>query len=290
MRELPRHLVLTTTWALARLLRRQDPQVGTFAMENNDLASLLAGRRHLPALAVSFGGMVLGTYIRLTHSKIVFASVGSAATYQALPLVGLVPSRIILDLPVQAHIAHPAPAVGAIGHAVFVGILEERKGIATLLEAWSQVEQAYPHARLTVAGSGPALNIVTRWAAERPSSRVALGGIPHEEVGGILQSATTLVLPSERDGRWREQIGLPIQEGLAMGLTVVTTTETGLTPWLAEEGHYTVEPGSPDALAEALVAALERPLPRESVRASLPRTWARLDAGQWLSGAPRNEP
>ncbi len=67
------------------------------------------------------------------------------------------------------------------------------------------------------------------------------------------------------------------------GLTVVTTTETGLAPWLRAHGHHVLTaPPSPDALAKALVDALAQPLPRAQVLASLPAVSARLEADRWL--------
>jgi glycosyltransferase involved in cell wall biosynthesis len=91
------------------------------------------------------------------------------------------------------------------------------------------------------------------------------------------------VLPSQPSATWREQVGLPIVEGLSYGCTIVTTTETGLAGWLSEHGHRVVAADADDGeLAAAVAAALLNPV--EDVVASLPDHDGRLAADAWMFG------
>jgi glycosyltransferase involved in cell wall biosynthesis len=83
---------------------------------------------------------------------------------------------------------------------------------------------------------------------------------PRAEVHELLRSSAVVAMPSVRRPGWREQIGLPLVEGLTHGCRVVTTTETGLADDLRE--HPAVElttPGDPASLAEGLRRAMEGP-------------------------------
>jgi glycosyltransferase involved in cell wall biosynthesis len=86
-------------------------------------------------------------------------------------------------------------------------------------------------------------------------------------------------MPSVRLRGWREQIGLPLVEGLAHGCRVVTTTETGLAEDL--RGHPLVTlttPGDATALAEALRGLMERSDP-----VAVPERpgWSKRDVVRW---------
>lgn len=278
VRELPRHVVLTLVWKLSRPMRRR--HVVSYAMENNDLGALMTGGRPSRLLVVAFS-LALGAYMRLVYSRIAYASDGSRQIYEGLPGVSAISSKTVENLPARPAVTTSAPAPGP--DVVFLARLEARKGIDVLMAAWERVEQRVPQARLIVIGDGPFGDAVVSWALEDPAHRSHLGALPHDEAVARVGGNRVLVLPSVRSGRWREQIGLPIHEGLLAGCTIVTTTETGLAAWLCERGHLVVAPGHSAALADAIVAALETPLDREGVRASLPQEEGRVAANRWLN-------
>jgi glycosyltransferase involved in cell wall biosynthesis len=153
------------------------------------------------------------------------------------------------------------------------------------MAAWEGVEKSDPSATLTVVGDGPLRTEVRRWVGTNRGQRVATGALGRADVADALAQSAVLVAPSQRSGRWREQIGLPISEGLARGLTIVTTDETGLSSWLAEHGHTVLSsPASAERLEEAITARLVDPLPRASVQDSLPPEDGRRLAHRWLHG------
>ncbi|MGW9586181.1 glycosyltransferase family 4 protein [Microbacterium sp. NPDC055455] len=280
VRLLPKHGIVILAWKLGTIRRRP---VLSFAMENNSLASLMTGGRSLPRWAVAAFGWVLGSYIRFAYARIAYASDGARRNYERLPGVRQITSTTIPNLPARGPLS---AADGAPGTVVMVARMESRKGTGVIVQAWPEVEKANPDARLRIVGSGPDSDLISRWAAESPDTREFLGAQAHESVMRIVADAQVLVLPSVRDGRWREQIGLPIHEALLNGLTVVTTDETGLADWLASRGHYVVPMQAVvDALPAAILGALNSPISRHEVVSQLPDRDARVVADLWLTGA-----
>lgn len=264
----------------ASILRRTDTAVVTYAMENNDLSSLLIERSRLWTPVERIARALIRTYISSFYDRIAFATPGAEHLY--LTQIGFPAhrSRLYLDLPSMG-----TPRNESASGAVFVGDLSRRKGVNELMAAWAIVENRVPGAVLTCAGTGDMVSELQMWCARAPHSRKFLGSLSSVEVGETLLAASVIVLPSVRDGRWREQVGLPIREGLQAGLTVVTTTETGLAPWLKAHGHHVVVPGSEPALADGISAALTEPLAPTAVAESLPVTDHRVAANRYLHDA-----
>jgi len=295
MRFLPKNIALGLAWKVSGVLARRKRRLVTYAMENNDLATLLGGGRRLPRWVVAAAARIIGTYVGWAIDRIAYASPAAEAAYRVLPGAERVASRSILELPSPALLRAGPPE--RRGEVVFAGVLEPRKGIVPLLKAWSRVEATLPDARLTLIGPGSLAPTATSWARRAPGSRRYLG---HVERAGVLErvaDARCVVAPSVRDGRWREQIGLPIKEALAAGATVVTTDQTGLAPWLKAHSHHVVPASKAGKelvadLAAALVAALHAPIEPEKVLASLPVRDGRLEADRWLHDreAPASRP
>lgn len=283
MRFWPKHVLLAAGFKVAGLLRRREHRVVTYAMENNDLATLVGGRRGVPAWLVRAVAAIIGVAARLTIDRIAFASDDARATYAQLPCVADIEQATGLELPHPVAAERPAVPLTC----VYLGVMEERKGVRELMDAWPSVETMVPGARLVMVGPGPLQADAASWAAASPSSRQVLGRLPHAEAAAVLRSGSVLVAPSVPDGRWREQIGLPVKEALAAGLTVVTTEQTGLAGWLRDHGHEVIDHAGPTfrpRLARALVRALRAPLDREQVRDALPERDGRLSADAWLHG------
>jgi glycosyltransferase involved in cell wall biosynthesis len=106
---------------------------------------------------------------------------------------------------------------------------------------------------------------------------------PRARVHALQREASVAVLLSQRTRTWREQVGLPVVEGLAHGCAVLATTETGLAAWLEEHGHAVVDPAAdPERVADVLVGLLDARRPAATVLADLPDVDGRLAADAWL--------
>ncbi|MGN6409347.1 MAG: hypothetical protein ACTHMH_13430, partial [Curtobacterium sp.] len=70
MRFWPKHALLAAGFHAAGLLRRRAHRVVTYAMENNDLATLVGGRRRVPGVLVRLVALLVGAVARLTIDRI----------------------------------------------------------------------------------------------------------------------------------------------------------------------------------------------------------------------------
>lgn len=147
---------------------------------------------------------------------------------------------------------------------VFLGRLQQSKGIGLLLRAWVD---ARLDADLVIAGDGP----------ERDAVRAAAGGsveyvgwVDAEAKGALIRSATALVFPS----LWPETFGLVIAESLLLGRPVVATP--------AAAGELVVDGENGVVSAEATPAAFSEALRRLAADASLLET---VTAGAAASAA-----
>lgn len=150
---------------------------------------------------------------------------------------------------------------------LFVGRVEERKGVFDLLDAFERVRHRVD-ARLVVVGDGEGASRVRAAAESRGRIRV-VGARPHEEVARWMAASDLLVLPS-----WMEGTPNVVLEALACGRPVVATSVGGIPDVLSDDrAGMLVPPRDPAALADAIVAAVHREWDENAVRACGPRTW-----------------
>jgi GT2 family glycosyltransferase len=219
-------------------------------------------------------------YIWRQLDAIAYGTDGAREIYQAvMPLRTSLRQALVPALPAprdDVDLTDRGPSV------VFLGAFVQRKGLPLLLEAWPLVVAAHPEARLTLVGKGTLLPDVRQFCAMQPSASLLVDP-PRAEIRDVLARSKTLVLPSQPTPSWREQVGLPILEGLQSGCTIVTTAETGIAEWLAEHGHG-VLPADADAasLATAIIRELGRAPCVAEVLESLPREDGRSAADRWL--------
>ncbi len=258
--------------AAARIVPGARPLVVSYCIENSELSTLMSYRGRSLRWALT---KPLAAMVALLFDRLAYGTPDAQRTYAALTRGARPRTRLFLELAAPAA----RSASGSASDALFVGRLEHRKGIHELLAAWEAIE-ARCHASITVIGDGPERAAVQEWAERNPTRRTYRRHVPHIELPEIYANHRVLAAPSVRDGRWREQVGLPIKEALQHGLTVVTTRETGLAAWLDDQGHVVIEYVS--QLAEAMLSALQAPLDPQVVRRALPVVDGRRVAHDWL--------
>lgn len=147
----------------------------------------------------------------------------------------------------------PVSRTGAVVAAV--GRLEPNKGLDVLLDALALVAARGTDAKLILAGStsGHVDGVPTgRWlerrAVELAVPTVFAGHLTQRELVDVYGQARVVAVPSRF-----ESFSIAAVEGMAAGRPVVTTTRTGIAPFLAEwEAGTVVPPEDPTALADAL--------------------------------------
>ena len=141
----------------------------------------------------------------------------------------------------------PLPAEPA---ALFVGVLERYKDVDGLADAWRLAAPRLPGVTLRIVGTGTRTHAVeglvqSEWTAS----------VPNDEVAGLLDAATALVLPSRSEG-----LGRIVVEALCRGRPVVATSVGGITDLVRDgENGLLVPSRDPRALADALVQVLSDP-------------------------------
>ncbi len=147
-------------------------------------------------------------------------------------------------------------------HVLFLGTLEERKNVGTLLEAYADLAGRHPDVPpLVLAGrSGPEAR---PWleSIERPplAGRVRYAGyVPDEQRRELFETAALFVLPSREEG-----FGMPALEAMAAGVPVVVSNR-GALPEVVDDAGLVVEPED----TEALAGAMERMLTDEAFAAA----------------------
>ena len=130
---------------------------------------------------------------------------------------------------------------------LYVGRLSPEKNIDTLVEAVGDLN-------LVVAGDGPLRDRVPN----------ALGAVPHAEVERLLERASVLVAPCEREG-----FGLAAAEAMAFGRPVVAAAGGALLDLVADgETGLLVPPRDAPALRAAVERLLGDPELRERLGAA----------------------
>jgi glycosyltransferase involved in cell wall biosynthesis len=277
LRALPLTLSVGLCVRVADLLTGRRTSVVAYAIENSDANALFGA---VPSIARRPLLGFLRMASRILFDRMVFGSEGAADCYRSLALVSSrCRTRILLELPVPCSCGVSAEKTPTV---TFVGAFEQRKGVSMLLDAWEAA--SLPDGwRLALAGQGP-LNEDVRRAARESKSVLALGPVGRDDVHVLMRESSIVILPSRRDGRWREQIGLPILEGLAHGCYIITTDDTGLAGWLIRNGH-TVIPHDYEAsvLSSAIEHAVNGQLqPPGTVCSALPSIAGRISAEDWL--------
>jgi glycosyltransferase involved in cell wall biosynthesis len=162
-------------------------------------------------------------------------------------------------------------------YIAFVGTMEPRKGVPTLVEAFARMAGPRPDLRLVLAGQDGWGTEAVRAAIEASgvATRVArLRWVPDEALPALLRQAEAVAYPSFEEG-----FGLPALEALSCGAALVTTAGSPMAD-LSGPAALAVPPGNAGALAWALGRILDDPVLRDELRhrgpaVARPHTWER---------------
>ncbi len=163
---------------------------------------------------------------------------------------------------------------------VAAGRLTPQKDFPTLLRAFQRVAQSLPDARLIILGEGRLRAELLSLAAELGiDERLALPGFIANPYP-YLARADLFVLSS----RWEGSPNV-LTEATALGTPVVSTDCPSGPSELLQGGRFgpLVAVGDADALAEAILATIQRPLPRDVLRQAAAEYRADFSARRYLA-------
>jgi len=173
---------------------------------------------------------------------------------------------------------------GSARVVVFVGTLQQTKGVDTLLKAFTRVAASRPNARLVFVGDGRLRE--TLRASARATCRVGsvafVGRVAHEDVGAYLSAADVFALPSAAEG-----FPMSVAEAMSSGLPLVCCPAGALSDVVRHGlNGYLVRFGDVEALSDGLASLLDNPrIAREMGRRN--RAWTRRHT--WSDVANRFE-
>jgi glycosyltransferase involved in cell wall biosynthesis len=162
-------------------------------------------------------------------------------------------------------------------YVLFVGTLEPRKNVKTLLQAFAQVVAETPQdgLRLVIAGG-------EGWGGEDYQATVGAlklrdyvhftGYVEDDDLPELYRGALLFVYPSLYEG-----FGLPVLEAMACGTPVITSNCTSL-PEVAGDAALLIDPTQPELLAAAIASVMHDGELRQSLRA---KGLARAGAFTW---------
>ena len=179
-------------------------------------------------------------------------------------VLDLAPERIEVIYPgVSDAFFGAAPAARGKPYVLFVGTIEPRKNIDTLLDAYAALPSGL-RGEFDLVVAGP-----VGWGnssiLQRLRSGLAgvdfVGYVPEQDLPGLTAGATAFVYPSLYEG-----FGLPVAQAMAAGTPVVTSNVSSL-PEVAGGSALLVDPRS----ASEVSAALRRALESEHLRREMSR-------------------
>jgi glycosyltransferase involved in cell wall biosynthesis len=139
---------------------------------------------------------------------------------------------------------------------VFVGYLDDVKGVEHLIEAFQIARKKVPEARLDIVGNGPGRVRYREMAAGLEQYIHFHGEIAHNSVASFYQNAAMVVIPSQVP----ETGPFTALEALSTGRPVVASNCGGLAEIIVEGvTGYLVDPYDIKGMAERMIWLLEHP-------------------------------
>jgi glycosyltransferase involved in cell wall biosynthesis len=176
--------------------------------------------------------------------------------------VAVIPNGYVAPVPRAPAMTEPGSTSRAVQltggnpYVLALSTVEPRKDLPTLVRAFEQLAAERHDLHLVIAGPdgwGRAALEETIDRCPAPVRRriIRLGWLDEDDRYNLLASAEALAYPSIYEG-----FGLPPLEAMAVGTPVVTTT-AGALPETTGGAALLVEPGRPEALADALARVLD---------------------------------
>ena len=161
------------------------------------------------------------------------------------------------------HPVDPAPAKNYYSlpdkYILFVGSLQPRKNLNTLIRAWQLIQSDFSDVTLMIAGSTEPSFQPISWPDHTEQTQF-LGYVPDNLLPPLYTGALMFVQPSYDEG-----FGLTVLEAMACGTPVVASS-AGALPETIDDAGILIDPSDCQELSDALAQCLSDRGLRESLR------------------------
>jgi alpha-maltose-1-phosphate synthase len=127
---------------------------------------------------------------------------------------------------------------------LFIGRLEESKGVQNLLQAFLKLNKTIPNLNLNLVGQGTLKEKITT------HKNINLKTVPYNKIHQEYQKADIFCLPSQATSTWQEQYGMVLVEAMASGLPIITTDTGAIKEVCGSAAIYTT--GSAQSIYQSL--------------------------------------
>src|SRR3984957_755702 len=172
----------------------------------------------------------------------------------AARLLGLDRDRIEVIYPGVPEVyfgAQPRPSERP--YVLYLGTIEPRKNVDTLLDAWSGFRFRGDFDLVIAGASGWGGDKTLARLASRPAGVRYFGYVAEDELPGLIAGASAFIYPSLYEG-----FGFPVAQAMAAGVPVITSN-TSCLPEVAGEGALLVDPRSVQEIQSAMDRLLTSP-------------------------------
>ena len=150
----------------------------------------------------------------------------------------------------------------AKSYLLYVGAIQPRKNLITLLEAFEKIKISHPEMKLVLAGA-PAWDFAETLARIKESvyadDVVVTGRVPFEQLPILYRNASVFVFPPLYEG-----FGIPVLEAMACGAPTILANNSSL-PEVGGQAALYFDAGS----SEELTSCLEKVLSDENLRSQM---------------------
>jgi glycosyltransferase involved in cell wall biosynthesis len=147
--------------------------------------------------------------------------------------------------PRNSAACEPVETLGGEEFFLFVGAMNPRKNLHTLIESYQQYRDRVADP-IKLALAGPERDVFESEELPRVDGVQTLGFVPEPHLTWLYRNALAFVFPSLYEG-----FGLPVLEAMSVG-TAVITSDRGAMAEVADDAALLIDPDSQGSLADAL--------------------------------------
>ena len=210
-----------------------------------DMTGMLFPQFHTPANIRAEQGY----YDRVLRNADGLIAISNSAKEDAVKLLGLNPAKIKVVYPgIDQRYFEAKPLQSSKPYLLFLGTIEPRKNLDTLLDAWEQISlEQRSEVDLVIAGpiGWAAGTTVNRLRSGIHGIRLA-GYVPEADLPSLVAGAIAFVYPSLYEG-----FGFPLAQAMAAGVPCITSNISSM-PEIAGDATLLIEPKSVAQLSAAI--------------------------------------